>query len=452
MMIASKNPFFQIEIAKNKSGVTSFAGLALVREALEAFELKEQMKNISIKTAGYRDVLVLEALILLLAAGGRSLSDWEYLKADAGFLRMFGASPSVDTLERYLKILPLENIPYQGDQAQRGYCPDLEALVETLIKKAYLIAGCPKKLSLDLDASLFAAEKSQALFCYDKFKAYQPLMAYCPELGLVLAHEFRDGNISPALGYKRLYEKCRKLLPLVKWKVRADSAGYQLNFLDTIIANGDSFYITVDQWKTLKKEAEHIKHWQPYIRADGIKTQQEIAELSYVPSFSSQEQLKFRRDHFRYLAIRKLKDEPGLFEEKYIYQIIVSNDTQENLSKIFQTHWKRCGSVEYAFSQLKSGCGMAKMPSGCFSANAAWFSLGVLTHNLLRMIQRHLLPKHFKKIEIQTLRFRFLRTSAWVISHARSTLIRFARGSPVYEIYLKARQRLQKCFPQSPLA
>ena len=49
--------------------------------------------------------------------------------------------------------------------------------------------------TLDMDATLIATHKRDALFCYKKFKAYQPLNCWWAEQGAMLYSEFRDGNV-----------------------------------------------------------------------------------------------------------------------------------------------------------------------------------------------------------------------------------------------------------------
>ena len=48
--------------------------------------------------------------------------------------------------------------------------------------------------TLDMDATLIETHKRDALFCYKKFKAYQPLNCWWSEQGAMLYSEFRDGN------------------------------------------------------------------------------------------------------------------------------------------------------------------------------------------------------------------------------------------------------------------
>src|SRR3972149_6496916 len=53
-----------------------------------------------------------------------------------------------------------------------------------------------------MDATLAQTHKAGALYCYEHYKAYQPLNTYWAEQGVVLHTEFRDGNV-PA-GYEQL--------------------------------------------------------------------------------------------------------------------------------------------------------------------------------------------------------------------------------------------------------
>jgi hypothetical protein len=64
-----------------------------------------------------------------------------------------------------------------------------------------------------MDATLAQTHKAGALYCYEHYKAYQPLNTYWAEQGVVLHTEFRDGNV-PA-GYEQLRvlkEALRQLL------------------------------------------------------------------------------------------------------------------------------------------------------------------------------------------------------------------------------------------------
>lgn len=66
--------------------------------------------------------------------------------------------------------------------------------------------------TLDMDATIAATLKENALYSYKGEKAYQPLNTYWHERGLILHAEFRDGNV-PA-GHEQLCGCCRRLLDI----------------------------------------------------------------------------------------------------------------------------------------------------------------------------------------------------------------------------------------------
>ncbi len=50
-------------------------------------------------------------------------------------------------------------------------------------------------MTLDVDAQLIETNKADAKLCYDGYKAFQPVQVSWAETLLVLADEFRDGNV-----------------------------------------------------------------------------------------------------------------------------------------------------------------------------------------------------------------------------------------------------------------
>jgi hypothetical protein len=429
--------------SKKLPGLTSFGGLPLFHQALRDFGLIDEMKKIYLKRAGHEDHVLLEALILLLCAGGRHVSDWDYLMSENGFLKMFGADVAVDALERYLKRLTVNLYPQTTEKGNAGYTTMLEQLHQQLLQLAWKLAGKPKNLTLDVDTTVIETDKRDALYCYEKVKAYQPMMAYCPELHMVLAYEFRDGNISPSTGYARIIERCRKALPDVeKWTVRSDSAGYQHKLMAWMNKQKMLFYMTVDQSRSISDFLYKEKLWQPLMK-QGVKTDQEIAEIPYVPACSNQKKMIFISRCLRFIAIRKPLDTRDLFGERYSYGIIVTNDHKNDLTTIVRLHYGRCGSIEYANQQVKDQCGQEVMPSNDFAANCAWFSLGCFAHNFMRLMQTQVLPEQLKNCEIHSLRFRLIRSAAVIAVRSRQIIVNFCRGNPVYRLYCKAKESLE---------
>jgi len=52
-----------------------------------------------------------------------------------------------------------------------------------------------KRVTVDIDAQLVETEKAGAQYCYDGFKAFQPIEVCWVETRLVLPDAFREGNV-----------------------------------------------------------------------------------------------------------------------------------------------------------------------------------------------------------------------------------------------------------------
>ena len=98
----------------------------------------------------------------------------------------------------------------------------------------------PQKVAtLDQDATLVATAKLEALYCYKKFKAYQPFNTWWAEQGMVLHTEFRDGNVPAGYEQLRVFKEVLALLPANVETVRLRSSGRirqdtSMNFSDIV--------------------------------------------------------------------------------------------------------------------------------------------------------------------------------------------------------------------------
>ncbi|MGQ9586742.1 MAG: hypothetical protein ACUVXG_15290 [Anaerolineae bacterium] len=105
-----------------------------------------------------------------------------------------------------------------------------------------------REVTLDVDPHLVQTSKQGALVCYDGYPAYQPLLVSWAETGLVLADQFRDGNVPAGHGIKGLVDRAYEALPGGEWqvKVRSDSAAYQWEVLDYCDDRGWQFAVSAD--------------------------------------------------------------------------------------------------------------------------------------------------------------------------------------------------------------
>jgi hypothetical protein len=115
-------PAYTIEVVPDAAGLTSRAGLPLVLETMRALGLDRaiaQHVHLRERQSGYTEAAKIEALVLLLAAGGDCLDDIAALQADGGLRRLLGRRfPSADTLRHFLDAFHDEQL-IAAAQAQR---------------------------------------------------------------------------------------------------------------------------------------------------------------------------------------------------------------------------------------------------------------------------------------------------------------------------------------------
>ena len=67
--------------------------------------------------------------------------------------------------------------------------------------------------TLDIDATQIVAEKHEAHYTYKGEKGYMPMVGHIAELGVVIGHEFREGNAAPVAGNLEFLEACERNMP-----------------------------------------------------------------------------------------------------------------------------------------------------------------------------------------------------------------------------------------------
>jgi hypothetical protein len=241
--------------------------------------------------------------------------------------------------------------------------------------------------TLDMDATLIETHKRDALFCYKKFKAYQPLNCLWAEQGAMLFSEFRDSNVPAGHEQLRVLKESLRHLPssVKKVALRSDTAGYQEELLLYCGEAKDprfgviEFAIGADVTEAFRSAvlATPESEWKPLIRwVEGkpYATDQEWAEVRYVPNWAGHSR---KRADYRFLAIREplhqlaLGDEEKLpfptqgFGGKGLYKLIgvVTNRKGPGDGVIWWLR-ERCGKSEEVHSALKSDLAGGQLPSG----------------------------------------------------------------------------------------
>jgi len=90
---------------------------------------------------------------------------------------------------------------------------------------------------------------------------------------------------------------------------------------------------------------------------------------------------------------------------------------------------ERCGKSEEAHAIMKEDLAGGRLPSGRFGANAAWWAIMILAHNLNAMMKRLALGGEWMARRMKAMRFHLIALPGRVVRHARRLIVRLSAGS-----------------------
>ena len=488
---------FQYDEEPRGLGLTSLAGLPLYLDLIQASGLpaavREHMRVAGAQ--GWLDIQMVLALLVLNLAGGDCVEDLERLEHDRGFALVLAAverailpngeqrrmkqrwrrdrertAPSPSAMSAWLERFHDPAVPKAAAGTAR-IAPVTEELRGLWRVNQSLLSFIQTHrpvttATLDMDATLIGTHKRDALHCYKGFKACQPLNCWWAEQGVMLYSEFRDGNVPAGHEQLRVMKDCLRHLPasVKKVSLRSDTAGYQEELLLYCGEGKDprfgviDFAVSADVTGAFRAAvlATPEREWKPLIRMfDGQpqQTDQEYAEICYVPNWAGYSK---KRAAYRFLAIREplrrlpLGDEASppfptqAFGARGIFKLFgaVTNKKDPGDQVIWWLRG-RCGKSEEVHSVMKSDLAGGQMPSGLFGANAAWWALAILAHNLNAAMKQLVLGKDWVAKRMKALRLHLIALPGRVVSHARKLIIRLGGGAEALKMFIAARQTIR---------
>ena len=401
---------FVIELGERED-VTARAGLPLVVETLRALgvdELAQAALPEPKRRRGFTPAQKLEALVTLLAAGGDRVEDIRILSEDQGLERLLGGSfPSPDALLDFLgqfhdpacwESRPPDKPAYVPPESAglRG----LDAVLRAVVARG--ADGSTTRATIDHDGTIIAAHKRDARVAYEGTRGYQPLVAVWAEEQLIVADEFRDGNV--AGGEDPLSSVRRAMANLPPWVkeryFRGDSASYYAPLLKYLVAEGIGFTISADLTKELRACCRAVPEADWVELETRARERVDVAELEFTPGNWPKQAVPLR-----YVAVRFTPLQAELFDALPKYLAIVSNRAAVEAGALLRWHWEKAGTIEHVHRVMKDELGAGVMPSGRFGANAAWFRINALTFNVLTVLKRRALPARLREARPKRLRF-----------------------------------------------
>jgi hypothetical protein len=312
-----------------------------------------------------------------------------------------------------------------------------------------------------MDATLIETHKEDALYSYKGFAAYQPVNVWWAEQRVMVYTEFRDGNVPAEYALKNVLEQALSCLPKTDKPIflRSDTAGYVhelMKFCDGA-ENRIQFAIGCPVSQEFSKAVKSLpaSSWRP------LDKERQYAEVCFVPNALAT--TKKPKYELRYIATREFLQEQGtlvpLPKTEYPFPVIEMDGKKYKLHGIvtnrdipgpdlIKWYHGRCGNSEEAHAILKNELAGGVLPCNHFHANANWWWIAVLAHNIHSSFKFLCCDESWLKYRLKRIRFSIIHIPGRVIERGRQIYIRLNARDPSYDILQSIRQaicRLRPC-------
>lgn len=424
----------RLEQSKTET-LTGTAGLMIVGEKLSQVKpLVQHMRNVE-KRHGIANIDLVRAYIGLLAQGK---NDFEAL--DAHRHDMF-----------FKNAMKIKQMPSESRLRQR-FDEDAPRLIEELmlaLPELFLSLniqpGATREGWVPLDVDLYPLDNSKTQKegverTYKGFDGYGAMAAYLGVEGWSLLNELRKGSQHPQKNFKETLKEvvstARKITD-GNLLLRLDAAH---DADDTLITCSELSLDYIIRWNPRKTDVNevyetHLKYWVWKAIRPGKRV-----------GFS-EEIVKIGDDEIR-LVFRLTETTESRTGQKHLIPHRElsgwwTNISEEKLSaKQVEEYYRDHATCEQFHSEFKTDMDLERLPSGKFSTNQLVLVLAQYTYNLLRWIGLNGLlgkdsPKRKKaqRRRIRTVIQEIIYRAAKLITHARSTILRFGKNECNYDLF-----------------
>ena len=427
----------RIEIAFDERRLVANAGLLLPVTLAHHLGLGELVdRHVDLGDAPGR-ANVGDKLLTLVAsalAGGDCIDDADALRAGETAQVLGCAVKAPSTLGTFLRSF------------QWGHARQLDRVSREVLARAWGAGAGPgeEPLTIDLDSTICETyglcKEGAQRHNYAGQRGYHPLLAVAAGTGDVLMARLRKGRANTARGAANFL---RETISRVRYAgaqgqltVRADSGFYNHDIVAACRKTKVRFSVTIRQQPSVRNLIEAIPETEwtpiPYWMEDAA----DVAETIYTPFASEPDAVPVR------LIVRRVKPTPNsqlALIANYSYHAFITDREGDTLD--LEADHRRHAEIENAIRDLKYGVGLNHLPSGRFSANAAWLAVQVIAHNLARWTTRIGLGEPVTTTK--TLRRRFFSLGGRFTRKARRIILHLPQGWPWQNQFSSALARLR---------
>lgn len=390
------------------------------------------------------------ALVAGMVAGADSIEDMALLR-HGGMRRVFERCYAPSTLGSFLRSFTFGHVRQLDAVASR--------FLTGLAEATPVLAGVSEVAVVDIDDTIVEVHgyaKQGAGFGYTKVRGLNALIATVSTDAsppVIVAQRLRKGSANSARGAQRLVRDALKTVRTLAREqsktggrvlVRADSAYYGHPVIGAAVKTGAEVSVTVrldprvkaaistiadDSWTTIEYPRavfdEESGSW--------ISSAQ-VAEVPYV-AFTSKKKtqvpgrLVVRRIPDANAETKRRAGQDGLFELWRHHAFFTTTDAETAdtvaVDKVHRAH----AVIEQVHADLKSSA-LAHLPSGKFTANAAWLVLAVMAFNLTRAAATLTGARRLARATTATIRRTLVAVPARVATSARRLTLHLPRAWP----------------------
>ena len=399
-------------VAFDDPNLVSAGGLVPVLALAEAAGLRDLAdEHLSVPTdKGANAGLKVASLVSGMVAGADSIDDMGLLR-HGGMSRIFAKAYAPSTLGSFLRAFSFGHVR-QLDAIASRFLIALAGLTRLLDRPSSVssIEGPAGYALLDVDDTIIEVHgyaKQGAGFGYSGVRGLNALLATLATgttAPVIVAQRLRKGSTGSPRGAKRLVgdavRTSRRLLGKTGLVlVRMDSAFYGRGAVHAALKGGAAVSVTVRMDPAVKKAIATISDeaWTPIEYTDAVFdeasgkwiSRAEVAEIAFTAfaSVKKSDQVTGR------LVVRRIPDfnaeknkaagQDTLFDVWRFHAFFTTADPNLLDTITADATHRHHAVIEQVHSDLKNSA-LAHLPSGVFTANAAWLVLAVIAFNLTR--------------------------------------------------------------------